>query len=286
MIKRHYIDSDMTALKTALESTEFLTDMGATVSIDIDWSEITTKMPTASPYYYNSISDLPETGDEHSVYFVKEPDVNRYRLYTYDAMYGYQQTPTVVSSTSNIDIRQSATIDVKDEDGNIMFRMAKDVYGYTWTTYASSSVYASGTLGNSTYGSSMPNMYSCKNGIMIVMTVQNSNLVIRMVATNLGKLAFISRRNAGASIGSSVNGYKNTIDCIARGDVAPLSTIDIPNRYDTHYEVVPMLTNSDTVSYTAKSGFLLYSPGDLAIKGINVAGKKYLSDSYFAIEDE
>jgi hypothetical protein len=285
VIKRHYINSDMTALKTALESTEFLTNMGSTVSIDINWSEITTKMPTASPYYYNSISDLPETGDEHSVYFVKEA-TNAYRLYTYDAMYSYQQTPTVVSSPANVDIMQSATIDVKDEDGNVVFRIAKDVYTYIWTTYASSSVYASGSLGNSTYGSSIPYMYSCKNGIMIVMTVQNINLIIRMVATNLGKLAVISRRNTGASIGSNINGYKNAIDCIARGDVAPLSTIDIPNRYDTHYEVVPMFTNSDAVSYTDKSGFLLYSPGDFAIKGINVAGKKYLSDSYFAIEDE
>lgn len=185
----------------------------------------------------------------------------------------------------------NSTIIIKDADENTLFSITKmNNYTVTWRTYASSNVYADANAGNSSYDASLDYVYSCKNGIIIVINGKSGSqasgvLPIRIVKTNLGKIAVISRRN---TLGTVFNGYRENIDCIAWGDVAPLYTVWISNRYDTHYEVVPMLTNADAdvISYTDKSGSLLYSTGDLAIKAINISGKKYLSDSYFAIEDE
>lgn len=185
----------------------------------------------------------------------------------------------------------NATVSIKDADENTLFSITKQ-NGYTisWRSYASSNVYADSTVGGGSFLASLDYVYSCKNGIIIVTTTQYSGsisdvLPIRIVKTNLGKIAVVSRRNTTYNI---QNGYRENIDCIAWGDVAPLYTVWISNRYDTHYEVVPMLTNADAdvISYTDKSGSLLYSTGDLAFKAINISGKKYLSDSYFAIEDE
>lgn len=186
-------------------------------------------------------------------------------------------------------------ITIKDSDENTLFTIQKitnsSSVNVEWHSYASSNNSVSAYAGNSSYGATVNYVYTCKNGIIIVVAghngggIGNGMLPIRIVKTNLGKLAFISKRNITSTL---FNAYRESMDCIAWGDVAPLSTFYIPNRYDTHYEVVPMLTNSDmdVVSYTDKSGFLLYSTGDLAIKAINISGKKYLSDSYFAIEDE
>ena len=187
----------------------------------------------------------------------------------------------------------TSTVSIKDSDENTLFSITKmNSYTINWTSYASSNVYASGTVGGSSYGASLNYVYTCKNGIIITISgnvgsggVGNGVLPIRIVKTNLGKLAFVSKRNVNTT---TSNAYRENIDCIAWGDVAPLYTVWISNRYDTHYEVVPMLTNADAdvISYTDKSGSLLYSTGDLAFKTINISGKKYLSDSYFAIEDE
>lgn len=186
-------------------------------------------------------------------------------------------------------------ITIKDSDENTLFTIQKITNSSSvdveWYSYASSNNSVSAYAGNSSYHATVSYVYTCKNGIIITISgktgggVGNGILPIRIVKTNLGKLAFVSKRN---NIGPVVNAYRENMDCIAFGDVAPLNMIYIPNRYDTHYEVVPMLTNSDmdVVSYTDKSGFLLYSTGDLAIKVINISGKRYLSDSYFAIEDE
>lgn len=184
-----------------------------------------------------------------------------------------------------------STVSIKDADENKLFSITKmNSYTINWTSYASANVYADSTAGNSSYTASLDYVYSCKNGIIIVINAKSGNassgvLPIRIVKTNLGKIAVISKRN---TYGTVNNGYRENIDCIAWGDVAPLYTAWISNRYDTHYEVVPMLTNADAdvISYTDKSGSLLYSTGDLAFKAINISGKKYLSDSYFAIEDE
>ena len=186
-----------------------------------------------------------------------------------------------------------STVYIKDADENTLFSITKMTnYSIDWTSYASANVYASGTVGGSSYVASLDYVYTCKNGIIIVIKgnvgsggVGSGILPIRIVKTNLGKLAFVSKRNTYAT---TSNAYRENIDCIAWGDVAPLYTVWISNRYDTHYEVVPMLTNADAdvISYTDKSGSLLYSTGDYALKAINISGKRYLSDSYFAIEDE
>lgn len=187
----------------------------------------------------------------------------------------------------------TSTVYIKDADENTLFSITKmSSSTIDWTSYASSNVSASGNVGNSSYGASLDYVYTCKNGIIIAISghvgsggVGSGILPIRIVKTNLGKLAFISKRNIYST---TSNAYRENIDCIAWGDVAPLYTVWISNRYDTHYEVVPMLTNADAdvISYTDKSGSLLYSTGDYALKAINISGKRYLSDSYFAIEDE
>lgn len=187
----------------------------------------------------------------------------------------------------------NSTVYIKDADENTLFSITKaNRYEIDWRSYASSNVYADGFAGGSSYNASLDYVYTCKNGIIITINgkvgsggVGSGILPIRIVKTNLGKLAFVSKRNRNPT---ASNAYRENIDCIAWGDVAPLYTAWISNRYDTHYEVVPMLTNADAdiISYTDKSGSLLYSTGDYAIKAINISGKKYLSDSYFAIEDE
>lgn len=185
----------------------------------------------------------------------------------------------------------TSTVSIKDADENTLFSITKQTgYSVNWRSYASANLYADSRAGGSSYGASLDYAYSCKNGIIIVINGKSGNqtsgvLPIRIVKTNLGKIAVVSRRNTYDTV---QNGYRENIDCIAWGDVTPLYTVWISNRYDTHYEVVPMLTNADAdvISYTDKSGSLLYSTGDLAFKAINISGKKYLSDSYFAIEDE
>jgi len=219
MIKRHYIGHDFQTLYNVLSQSEFLTDVGATVSYI------------------------------------------------------------------------SPTISIKDADENTVFSITRENwYSLFWRSHASSNLYADASVGNGSYPATLDYVYSCKNGIILVVNGKSGNatsgvLPIRIVKTNLGKIAIVSRRN---SLGTVQNGYRESIDCITWGDVAPLNTVWISNRYDTHYEVVPMLTNADAdvISYTDKSGSLLYSTGDLAFKIINISGKKYLSDSYFAIEDE
>lgn len=183
---------------------------------------------------------------------------------------------------------------ITDSDSHRLFELHvhQDSLYIEAYAHASSSLYAKTWLGASSYPARIKNVYICDNGAIIeIVGKYNGNdtywMPIRIVKTNDGRIAFISRRNDTAYC-SGVDGYRNDIDCIAYGDVAPLSTMSISNRYDTHAAIVPMLTNceADTVSYTEKSGFMTNSSQSTTIQVIEIAGDKYMTDGYFAIKVE
>lgn len=298
MIKRFYINGDMKKLKDALSSLEFLD--GYDVSIDIDWTKITKEMPSADPYYYDGPEALENVeGAADTVYVVKEGE-DLYRLYLYDFEFGtFYPTPTKSSSTysGQVTFHHPATISISDSDGHEVFRLTKH-WGYSAYTPVSWNIYATGnnsvtkSCGNASYVYYISYAYSCKNGIIIFIAADNNtpSMPIRIVKTNNGKLAFIVWRGSTVypPTNNNLSGYFQDQDCMTYEDVAPFYTYTFANRYDTHYVVVPLLTNSqaEVVSYTDKSGFLPYSTQDGVIKVITINGKKYLTDGFFAIEDE
>ena len=297
MIEQFYINGDMAALKNALSNLEFLD--GYTVSIDIDWSKITKEMPSADPYYYDGPEALENVeGATDTVYVVKEGD-SFYRLYLYDSelerFYPTYTTSSYISgrnANEKTTVIHPATITISDSDGHELFRLTRN-WMNNGKVYASWNIYATGnngvtrSCGNASYGYHISYAYGCKNGVIIFVAADgNSQSVpIRIVKTNNGKLAFIAW---GGSAIYPPTGYFQDQDCMAYDDVVPFKTYTFSNRYDIHYVVVPLLTNSqaEVVSYTDKSGFLPYSTQDGIIKVITINGKKYLTDSFFAIEDE
>lgn len=302
MIEQFYINGDMAVLKNVLSGLDFLD--GYTVSIDIDWSKITKEMPSADPYYYDGPEALENVeGATDTVYVVKEGD-SLYRLYLYDSELGtFYPTYTTSSYTSGRNANEKttvihpATVTISDSDGHEVFRLTRN-----WTNngkvYASRSIYATGnngvtrSCGNASYGYHISYAYGCRNGIIIFVAADDDrpSVPIRIVKTNNGKLAFVAWGASALHPPVSVNlsGYFQDQDCMTYEDVVPFKTYTFSNRYDIHYVVVPLLTNSqaEVVSYTDKSGFLPYSTQDGIIKVITINGKKYLTDSFFAIEDE
>lgn len=183
---------------------------------------------------------------------------------------------------------------ITDSDSHRLFELHvyQDSLYIEAIIYASESLYAETLLGSSSYPARVKDVFICDNGAIIeIVGTNNGNdtnfLPIRIVKTNDGRLAFVSRRNDSGSV-STPSGYRDNIDCIAYGDVDPLSTMSISNRYDTHAAIVPMLTNCEagTVSYTEKSGFMTNSSQSTTIQAIEIAGDKYMTDGYFAIKIE
>lgn len=175
---------------------------------------------------------------------------------------------------------------ITDQNGNPLFQIWRASNAIHYKTWASEDVYTETDNGTSTYPAHINYCYVCDNGAVIYNTVRYGQ-PCRIAKTNQEKLVFIT--NGAISVPSSaLNGFARNLNCIAWGDIEPFNAFDIPNRYDTHAMVVPMLTNSDAnvVSYTVKSGFMPYSTQDAAMKVIDIAGTKYLSDGYFAIEFE
>lgn len=187
---------------------------------------------------------------------------------------------------------------ITDSDAHRLFELHVDVYANAGNgtvrgvTYASSSLHALTYFGDSSDKARVKNVYICDNGaiIMIACYYHSSDqyyLPIRIVKANDGRIVFVSRRNASWYADSPAS-YRDNIDCIAYGDVAPLSTMSISNRYDTHAAIVPMLTNCEAgiVSYTEKSGFMTNSSQSTTVQVIEIAGDKYMTDGYFAIKVE
>ena len=183
---------------------------------------------------------------------------------------------------------------ITDSDSHRLFELHvyQDGLYIDANIYASESLYAHTTLGSSYYPARVKNVFICDNGAIIeIVGTYNGNdyyyLPIRIVKTNDDRIAFVFRRNDSAVV-ETPSGYRENIDCIAYGDIVPLSTISISNRYDTHAVIVPMLTNCEagTVSYTEKSGFMTNSSQSTTIQAIEIAGDKYMTDGYFAIKVE
>lgn len=183
---------------------------------------------------------------------------------------------------------------ITDSDSHRLFELHvyQDSLYIEAIIYASESLYVETSLGSSYYPARVKNVFICDNGAIIELVGTSSNsdayyLPIRIVKTNDGRFAFVSCRNNSATV-STPSGYRDGIDCIAYGDVAPLSTMSISNRYDTHAAIVPMLTNCEagTMSYTEKSGFMTNSSQSTTVQVIEIAGDKYMTDGYFAIKVE
>lgn len=175
---------------------------------------------------------------------------------------------------------------ISDQNGNPLFRIWRASNQIRWIVWVSEDTYVETKNGTDSYVAHINYCYACDNGAVIYNTARNG-LPIRIVKTTRGELAFIFYDDWGVPTSSSM-GFSRYLQCVAWGDIEPFNKIDITNRYDTHAIVVPMLTNSDAnvVSYTVKSGFMPYSTQDAAMKVIDIAGKKYLADGYFAIEFE
>lgn len=175
---------------------------------------------------------------------------------------------------------------ISDQNGNPLFQIWRASNQIHWIVWVSEDTYVTTVNGTDSYVAHINYCYACDNGAVIYNTSRNG-LPIRIVKTTRGELAFIFYDNSSVPT-STAMGFSRYLQCIAWGDIEPFDKIDIPNRYDTHAMVVPMLTNSDAnvVSYTAKSGVMPYSTQDAAMKVIDIAGKKHLADGYFAIEFE
>lgn len=181
----------------------------------------------------------------------------------------------------------SNRLTISDQNENPLFQIWIPRVAIHYKTWASTELFTETYNGTSGIPAHINYCYVCDNGVVIYNTVRYGE-PCRIVKTNLGKLAFITNGIDSTPPSSAQEGFARQLNCIAWGDIEPFDMFDIPNRYDTHAMVVPMLTNSDAniVSYTVKSGFMPYSTQDASMKVIDIADKKYLADGYFAIEFE
>lgn len=182
----------------------------------------------------------------------------------------------------------SPTLYIKDSDDNTLF---------TWNHNGVRRAYADSTNYN-TVRTSQTYLYydgiGCKNGVIIVSRYTANNpatgLPIRIVRTNQGKMAFIFWASASINVGpSNYEAYCNEQCCVAWGDITPLRTLDVSVRSRMQTEIVPLFTNAqlDIVSKTVKSGAIMYSPDySTNLRYILINGHRFITDGYFAIEDE
>ena len=132
----------------------------------------------------------------------------------------------------------------------------------------------------------------CANGIIIrrraYSSSGNGDMSIRIVRTNRGNIASIFHVG-GTSEPVNPTGYYMSQCCVAWGDVTPLRTLDFSVNGRMQTEIVPLFTNAqlDVVSKTVKSGFIMYSPDySTNLRYILINGHRFITDGYFAIEDE
>ncbi len=273
------LHDDPKAFRDALIDTEFLS--GCWVDLDIDWDTITTILPASGTYA--SVGELPEDGSDNTVYLVTEG--SNVRAYTWDVISQMYIKSDTVTTGTNIRSYHACTVRIFDENNHKVFTAMKEsLYFWMFTLYSSSDDYVAFSFGGSSSNNAQVKYcYSCTNGIIIQYVRGYSPFIIRIVKTNNDKLAIIMPE---AAYGLPA-GYINGLHCVAFGDIPEYKTFTISNRYNTSYQVIPMLTNSDgdVLSYTEKSGFLSGSTQDGVIKAVTINSKRYLTDSYFAIED-
>lgn len=185
--------------------------------------------------------------------------------------------------SSEYDSNTYNVLSIKDTDGNVLFRYeqnAADLARGRWINYASSSV-KSAT--NNSNAHTITDVGTCTNGIIINIKWSATKSPIRIVRTNLGKLAFIH------SIATEPPDAYTNQSCVAWGDVSPLRnlTFNVSNRMQAL--IAPMLTNSehDVLSQTVKSGWMPYNRDyNVYLRAMVLNGRRFLTDGYFAIEDE
>jgi hypothetical protein len=215
---------------------------------------------------------------------------NLERLKTFLETCGLLNDETVTLATETA-VYMSGPVDVLkilDAQENVLFRLehAKNGSNHTYE-YAACISSGSYSLSGTTYYHRLVEAAGCKNGASIRFegTGSLSNLTgcLRIVRNNLGKLVFIYN-TSGSSISNSVD-----LCCISWDDVLPFRTVTIRGHNRMTAVVAPMFTNAafDTLSYTAKSGFLPYSRGYTCyFRALTINGHRFLNDGYFAIEDE
>lgn len=292
--KRKYLDDNFTELYLALKNTYLLDPLRSiySISIDIDWRNIVEVLS------YATLEALDPEGSSDTVYVIGES--SPYELYIWDGT-EYVKTKNTVSDPSFVTTTTApATITITSTySADACFEiytkaLSSTKCGVGWNVYATDGVH--NFFGGTTTNPVVFNyLYSCTNGIILSLTIKNP-AVIRIVMSesthdkNEALLTFITPTVLTSSvINTTDDGHATDLQCISEGDVAPFQTFSIPVKSDTHYQVVPMLTNapSDRAYYTAKSGFLSNAPS--AAKGVKkcvlINGIVYLTDGYFAIED-
>lgn len=182
---------------------------------------------------------------------------------------------------------QNQTLYIKDSDDNTLF---------TWAHNDVRRAYADSTNYNTVCTSASYVYYDgigCKNGVIIVSRYTDSNpatgLPIRIVRTNQGKIAFIFWAASTTNPPQNYEAYCNGQCCVAWGDITPLRILDVSVRSRMQTEIVPLFTNAqlDIVSKTVKSGAIMYSPDySTNLRYILINGHRFITDGYFAIEDE
>lgn len=178
-----------------------------------------------------------------------------------------------------------AVLKILDKDENVLFRIEEVVadsqHHGRWAAYASSSLK---TVNASTNQRQIVNAAGCPNGLSIYTTISNYSGHIRIVRNNLGALTFIYP--VGTSSGQTEGA---DLACIAWGDISPLRTITIAGSARMQRLVMPMFTNAafDTLSYTDHAGIMPYNDSYAnEFKSVTINGHRWLTDGYFAIEDE
>lgn len=189
------------------------------------------------------------------------------------------------------------TVAIEEDVLYIRDSQSNDLFTWVSGTTGVRRAYADSTNYNTVYTTNPYNLYDgigCKNGVIIVSRYATgypgSGLPIRIVRTNQGKMAFIFwSSSSGTASPSNYEAYCNSQCCVAWDDITPLRTLDISVRSRMQTEIVPLFTNAqlDIVSKTVKSGAIMYSPDySTNLRYILINGHRFITDGYFAIEDE
>lgn len=198
------------------------------------------------------------------------------------------ETVTLTTETAIYMTGTAQVLKILDAQENVLFRLEHVASGsnhkFEYAAYISSGSYS---ISGTTNYHRLVEAAGCKNGASIRFegTGAYSNVTgcLRIVRNNLGKLVFIYN-TSGNSISNRAD-----LGCITWDDVLPFRTVTLIGHNRMTAVIAPMFTNAafDTLSYTAKSGFLPYSRGYTCyFRALTINGHRFLNDGYFAIEDE
>lgn len=187
------------------------------------------------------------------------------------------------------------TVAIAEDVLYIRDSQSNDLFTWESGTTGVRRAYADGINYNTVRNTNPYSLYDgigCKNGVIIVSRYSDSSaggLPIRIVRTNHGKMAFIFWAANNINPPQNHEAYYNGQCCVAWGDITPLRILDVSVRSRMQTEIVPLFTNAplDIVSKTVKSGAIMYSPDYSAnLRYILINGHRFITDGYFAIEDE